>query len=539
MPFRHIDQFGIALSLLVLPLKNVKRMAGEIINMIKLKQVFLQRSKGISLESISKNVGCSRNTVKKYVRLAEKKGLALTTLVDLKTEELEQIFSEPTTMSKYRFADLEGLFPDYEIELQRVGVTRWTLWGEYKARYPDGYAYSLFCEYFRVWLKKHHATIHFEHLPGDKVFLDFTGKKLHLTDLQTGEITPVEVYVAVLGFSGLTYVEAVYNQKKEVFIATTENALYYFGGVPQALVPDNLKSAVTQADKYEPEINETFLDFANHYRTTVLPARSRKPKDKAMVENMVNIVYRRIFAPLRDRIFSSIKELNSAIWEQLENHNTLPLQKEAQSRREKFQEQEVSTLQPLPQSRYAFKRYKKAKVMKNCHIQIEKHYYSVPFRFIGKETMVVYTTQAVQIFCNHEQIAYHSRGIKAFSYTTVADHLPSSHRFVSEWSPEKFITWAENIDPEVKNYIEALLSQKAHPEQAYRSCIGILSLEKKLGRDRFIKVIRRGHFYKIYHYKAILKIIDGGLDMLFDPELEVQTDRLPYHKNIRGKESYQ
>ncbi len=311
-------------------------MAGEIINMIKLKQVFLQRSRGISLEAIGRNLSCSRNTVKKYLRLAEEKGLDIRTLIDLESHELERIFSEPTTISKYRFADLEGLFPDYEYQLKGVGVTRWTLWGEYKARFPNGYSYSLFCEYFRIWQQKSRATIHFEHLPGDKAFLDFTGKKLYLTDLKTGELTPVEAYIAVLGHSGLTYVEGVLNQKKEAFIQATENALHYFGGVPQALVPDNLKSAVTRADKYDPEINETFLDFANHYKTTILPARSRKPKDKAIVENMVNIVYLRVFAPLRDRHFSTLQELNLAIREQLEIHNNHPLQKEDYSRWEKF-----------------------------------------------------------------------------------------------------------------------------------------------------------------------------------------------------------
>ena len=514
-------------------------MAGEIINMIKLKQVFLQRSHGISLEAISRNVGCSRNTVKKYIRLAEEKGLAIDKLIALESHALEHLFSEPTTLSKYRFAELEALFPRYKTELNKLGVTRWTLWGEYKALHPDGYSYSLFCEYFRIWQEQSNATIHFDHLPGDKAFLDFTGKKFYLTDLKTGEITSIEAYIAVLGLSGLTYIEGVPSQKKEVFIRATENALHYFGGVPKALVPDNLKSAVTQADKYEPEINETFLDFANHYKTTILPARSRKPKDKAIVENMVNILYRRVFAPLRDRQFSTLQELNQAIREQLEIHNNLPLQKEPYSRWEKFRQLEATALQPLPQSRYSFKNYKKAKVMKNCHIQIEKHYYSVPFRFIGRETQVIYTTETIQIFLDHEQIAYHPRGLKPFGYTTLADHLPSTHRFVSEWSPEKFIHWAAHISPEVKTYIEALLGQKIHPEQAYRSCMGILSLEKKIGRERFINVIRRGHYYHIYHYKAIMKIVDGGLDMLHDPEQEVHAECLPHHHNIRGKESYQ
>jgi transposase len=514
-------------------------MAGETISMIKLKQIFLLRLQGTPYETISRSLGCSRNTVKKYVRLAEQRGLDPAALTRLEDHELEKLFSEPAVVSQYRYQDLESLFPHMEKELKRVGVTRWVLWGEYKARFPDGYAYSQFCDYFRQWEDRSSATAHFDHIPGDKVFIDFTGKKLGIVDPSTGEIQELEVLVAVLGYSGLTYVEAVPSQRKEVFIKTIENALWYFRGVPKALVPDNLKSAVTRVDKYEPEINETLLDFANHYGTTVYPARSRKPRDKALVENMVNIVYSRIFAPLRNRSFFHIRELNAAILELLEAHNNQPFQKEPVSRRQKYDLEEAAQLGTLPFERYLVKHYKTAKVMKNCHVQLEKQYYSVPYRYIGKEVKLIHTLQDVHIFLNQDRIAYHLKGLKPFGYTTQADHLPSSHRFVSEWSPEKFIVWAERISPEVKQYIAAILDQKSYPEQTYRSCLGILSMEKKVGRERLSKAVARATYYRIFHYKAIKKILEGGLDRLLDSDSEMVQTTLPLHQNIRGKDSFQ
>ena len=514
-------------------------MAGETISMIKLKQIFLLRLQGTAYETIARSLGCSRNTVKKYARLAEQRGLDPAALTAMEDHELEKLFSEPAVVSQYRYQDLESLFSDMEKELKRVGVTRWILWGEYKARFPDGYAYSQFCDYFRQWEDRYAATAHFDHTPGDKAFIDFTGKKLSIADPSTGEVLEMEVFVAVLGYSGLTYVEAVASQRKEVFLKVIENALWYFGGVPKALVPDNLKSAVTKTDKYEPEINETLLDFANHYGTTVYPARSRKPRDKALVENMVNIVYSRIFAPLRDRPFFHIRELNAAIGELLEIHNNQCFQKEPISRREKFALDEAPELTTLPTDRYLVKHYRTAKVMKNCHVQLEKHYYSVPYRYIGKEVKLIHTLQEVHIFLNQDRIAYHPKGLKPFGYTTHADHLPSSHRFVSEWTPEKFIAWAKRISPEVKTYIEAILNQKSYPEQAYRSCLGILSMEKKVGRERLIKAIERATYYRIFHYKAIKKIIEGGLDRLLDSDQDTAQTTLPFHQNIRGKDSFQ
>lgn len=515
-------------------------MAAETISMTKLKQIFLLKRQGESLRNIARITHTSKNTVKKYLRTAQEWNLAVETLAGKADHELEALFAEPAIESKDRHLDLLSFFPYMDKELCRVGVNRWLLWGEYKARFPDGYAYTQFCYHYRQWREVKAATGHFDRLPGDKTSLDFTGKKMQVVARDTGEIRQVDVLVVVLDYSGLTYVEALNSQKKEDLVAGAVRALSYFGGATRAIVPDNMKAAVTRADKYEADLNESFADFACHYGMAVVPARPRAPQDKPVVESMVGIIYTRIFAPLRNRTFFSLAELNAAMWELLEKHNHQPLQKESQSRWEKFRREEAAHLLPLPPAPYRIKHYKKARVMKNGHIQLEKHYYSVPYRYIGKDVKAVYTSEEVHVFLEADRIALHKRGIKPFGYTTQAEHLSSAHRFVSEWSAERFINWAGRISPEVKTYIETILSQKTYPEQAYRSCLGILSLEKKVGKDRLVGAIRRAQHYRIYHYKAIRKIIEGGLDILFEAETqENRQTRLPLHGNIRGKDDYQ
>lgn len=513
-------------------------MSGETISMIKLKQIFLHRRNGMALEAIARAISTSRNTVKKYIRLAQLKGLSIEELASMEDYQLERLFAEPTVVSKSRYEHLEGMFVWMERELKRTGVTRWILWGEYKARYPDGYAYTQFCEYYREWLEHRSATMHIDHQPGDKLFIDFAGEKLCLVNYEDGLVTEVEVYIAILGYSQLTYIEALYSQSKDDFLHATANALSYFGGVPRALITDNLKTAVTTADNYEPEINDSFLDFGNHYQTTIYPARSRKPKDKALVESAVNIMYKRVYAPLRNKSFCDLTELNDAIHELLEQHNKELFQKEKISRREKFEMSESKCLLPLPVEVYQLKHYKVAKVMKNCHVQLEKHYYSTPYRFIGKEVKIIYSRDHVHIFYKAERIAYHIRSYQPYTYTTIADHLPSTHQFVNDWNPEKFLSWADSIAPQVRIYLEEILEQRAYPEQAYRSCLGILTLAKKTSKERLIKAIERATYYQIYNYKTIKKILDGGLEMLFEQETEEQERTLPHHDNIRGKDHF-
>lgn len=512
-------------------------MAGKLLNMSKVKQIIRLKENGIGLRTISRSLGVSRNTVRKYLQQIETKGYSIKDLLAKESDELEQLFSTADQTSQARYEDLEKMFPYIKKELKRTGVNRWILWAEYKEKHPGGYSYPHFCAALRGWMSTKGATMHFEHLPADKLFIDFAGKKLHWIDRKTGEVYHVEVYVAILGYSQLTYVQAVSSQKKADYIAATENAMHYFGGVPQVLVPDNLKSAVHKADKYEADLNTDFADFANHYHTSVLPTRSYKPRDKAIVENAVRIAYSRIYAPLRNQVFFSIHELNRAIAQQLEIHNNTPFQKEPLSRRQKFEAQEKDKLLPLPQDRYELKCFKFIQVMKNCHIHlsVDKHYYSVPYRFIGKKVKMVYSASQVSVYYNKERIAFYKRDTKRFAYTTIKDHLPSAHQFVSEWNPDKFLSWAAAIDSKVKDYIAMILYNKTYPEQAYRSCVGILSQERKVGKKRLIAAIDRATSYGAYNYKIIDRILKGGLDRLAEEEQQTQ---LPFHENIRGKDNY-
>jgi transposase len=350
----------------------------------------------------------------------------------------------------------------------------------------------------------------------------------------------VEVFLGILGASQLLYVEGVMTQQKEDLIAVCENSLFYYGGVPAAVVPDNMKSAVTRSSKYEPTLNETFADFASHYGTTVLPARAFRPRDKALVENAVRLIYSRIYVKVRASTYYSLAELNAAIWEALEAHNNAPLRGRNYSRRQQFEEIERSALMPLPAMRYELKKQLFATVAKNGHVGLgtDKHYYSVPYRFIGKKVKLLYSRHTVEIYYNYERIALHRRNKAAYQYTTEKEHLASTHRFVSEWTPEHFAEWAGSIHEDVRLYVLKVLERKQHPEQAYKSCIGILSFAKKVGHDRLAKACQRALGYGAYNYKTIQKILELQLDQKDAPD---QTDQLPMplHDNIRGGEYYQ
>jgi transposase len=378
-----------------------------------------------------------------------------------------------------------------------------------------------------------------EHKAGDKMYVDFAGDKLSVIDKETGEEQSVEVFVSVLGASHLTYVEAVFSQKKEDFIGACEAAMHYYGGVPAAIVPDNLKSAVIKSSKYEPTINETFNDFAEHYSTAVLPARAYRPRDKALVENAVRIIYTRIYAKLNGHIYFTIEELNTAIRAALEEFNNTLLKGRNYSRRSQFEEIERHTLQPLPPLRYEFKKQLYVTVMKNGHVCLseDKHYYSVPYHLIGKKVKVMYCHQRVEMFYNYESVACHKRLKSPHNYTTDKDHMASTHRFVADWSPQRFLSWAEAIHKDVKFYIANILDKKQHPEQAYKSCVGILGLAKRVGNDRLIKACQRAMDYELFNYKTIQQILEKGLDAQTEDEESKQL-KMPLHDNIRGEDYY-
>lgn len=509
--------------------------------MIKIRQILRLQSQGLSKLQIAAQTGIARNTLKKYIKEFTSSGLSFEEINELSDKELEDLFVKPEDRPlNERLQTLFSLFPAIEKELKRKGVTRELLWKEYKTNHPDGVGLSQFKHYFSKWKAQVNPTMHMEHKAGDKLYVDFAGDKLEIINEQTGEVKPVEVFVAILGASQLTYVEAVMTQQKEDFIFACENALHYCSGVPRAIVPDNLKSAVSKSSKYEPTLNETFADFAEHYGTAILPARAYRPRDKALVENAVRIIYTRIYVKVKRHEYLTLQDLNAAILTALEEHNNAPLRGRNYSRRQQFNEVERNTLMPLPELRYELKKHQYATVAKNGHVGLsaDKHYYSVPYRFIGKKVKLLYSRSSVEIFYNYERIALHERTKSAYRYTTEKDHMASTHRFVSEWTPERFTSWAAGIHEDVRLYVLKVLDRKQHPEQAYKSCMGILGFAKKVGNDRLIKACQRALGYGAYNYKTIQKILERELDLRDAPD---ETDQLqmPFHDNIRGENYYQ
>lgn len=508
--------------------------------MIKIRQILRLHSQGRSKVQIAIQTGISRNTLKKYLKEFIGSELTFDEISELSDKDLEDLFIRPEEKPvNEKLQKLFSLFPVIDKELKKKGVTRELLWEEYKSQHPDGFGKSQFKHYYAQWKAQVNPTMHMEHKAGDKLYVDFAGEKLSITDKNTGTEQQVEVFVAILGASQLTYVAAVMTQQKEDFIAACEGALYYCGGVPAAIVPDNLKSAVTKSSKYEPTINETFADFAEHYGTTILPARAYRPRDKALVESAVRISYTRIYARIRGNTYYSLEELNAAIRAALEDHNNTLLKGRNYSRRQQYEEIERSALMPLPPLRYELKKQHFGTVGKNGHVGLgpDKHYYSVPYRFIGKKVKLLYSRHSVEIYYNYERIALHNRIKSAYHYTTDKDHLASTHRFVNDWTPERFISWAERIHEDVKLYILKVLDRKQHPEQAYKSCLGILGFAKKVGNERLTKACQRALGYGAYNYKTIQKILERELDKRDAPDESDQL-KMPFHDNIRGENYY-
>lgn len=516
-------------------------MANKTILMTKIRQILRSFTQGKSKVQISEQTGASRNTVKKYIRkfLAEK--MTFDMLSNLTDTELEVMFgsAEPPNKGE-RYEQLQRLLPDLEKRFKQKGVTIFMLWQNYLQAHSGGYGHTQFHTHFTGYIGRAKAVMHMNHKAGDKMYIDFAGEKLPITDKETGEVQVVEVFIAILGCSQLTYVEAVATQRRQDFIGACENAMQYFGGVPAAIVPDNLKSAVTKSSKYEPTINEAFADFAEHYGTAVLPARIYRPRDKSLVEGVVKIVYNRIYTQLSSHTYFTLESLNTAIMDALEQLNNAPFKGRNYSRRQQFEEVEKETLQPLPVYRYEFKQQHIVTVMKNGHVclVVDKHYYSVPYRYIGKKVKIQYTAGGVAIYYKYEQIAAHQRQYRKYHYTTIDEHLASAHRYLSEWTPEKFIEQAEAIDEEVAIYIQHVIENKQHPEQAYKSCSGILSLARKVGNQRLTMACRRAHSYGVYNYPIIVQILEKKLDALTDEEQQ-DAHAMPQHQNIRGSDYYQ
>jgi transposase len=505
--------------------------------MEKVREIIrLKQCCGLKHRPIARALNISRPIVKEYIEKIEAAGLDYATIEGIDDDTLLEILQGPQSTSE-RYQVLRQKFEYFAKELKRPGVTLQCLWQEYRVEHPEAYSYSQFCYHFQVWRNTSALTMHMSHKAGDKMFADFTGKKLQIVDRQTGEVQDVEVFVALLAASQNTYVEAVASQRKEDWITANQNAFYYFGGVPAAVVPDCLKSAVTKADKYEPDINPEYADFARHFQTVILPARPNRPKDKALVEGAVRIVYAWIFAALRDRIFYSLEELNQAIREELQKYNAKAMQKLGVSRKELFEQIEKAALRPLPQQRYTRRNFKSLKVQFNYHIYLsaDKHHYSVPYRYRAKQVRVIYTDAVVEIFHNNQRIAFHKRNRTPNGYSTVTEHMPSHHQAMSDWNPQRLIDWAGNTGDYVKAVVCHILAHRQHPEQGYKVCLGILNLAKKFDKERLNKACQIAVDFQHYSYKGIKNILENRLE---NQQLDC-FEAFPDHPNIRGNHYYQ
>jgi transposase len=520
-------------------------MANITISMNKIRKILRLYDQGKGKLTIAGYLDLSRTTVRKYITAFDTCGLSLKEVDSLGDAELEELFGKvqekKPSLGSQRMQALQRCFPKIERELKRTGVTRMLLWEDYMKEFPDGYRYTQFCRYFNDWLAKVNPTMHRTHKVGDKLFVDYAGEKLSYINKKTGEVVPVEVFVAILGASQLTYVEAVRSQQKEDFISACENTLHFLGGVPSAIVPDNLRAAVTRSHRYEPTVNETFEDFALHYDTCVLPTRAYKPRDKALVEGAVRIIYTRLYVPIRQKEYFSLSELNVAIWEYLAKHNNQLLKGRTYSRRMQFEEIERKELKPLPVDRYELKQSFHAKVNKDSHILLgtDKHYYSVPVRFLSKKVKIIYSASVVEIFSKFERIAIHKRSKVPHAYTTNNSHLSSTHRYSAERTPETFVERAEAIHSDVVAVIKSILESRRHEDQKIKTCEGILGLERKFGRDRLAGACRRAMDYGIdvRVFKTIQSILENNMDSqrenVFSQDLP-----MPSHENIRGEEYY-
>jgi len=507
--------------------------------MSKIRRLIQLHEQGRSNLFISDYLEISRTTVIKYLSLFTVLGISTDKLLSMSDVDLDKLFVEPLPkVMPPKLKDLYKFFPYMDKQLKKPGVTKTMMWQEYYSNHPGGFMSTQFCEHYQRWSKKANPVMHIVHKAGDKLYVDYAGKKLELVDKQTGEVRQVEFFVATLGASQYTYAEATLSQGKEDFIRSVENALYYYGGVPAAIVPDNLKSAVTKSNRYEPTLNDTFRDFSEHYGTTVLPARAYKPRDKSLVEGAVKIMYTRVYTHISKQCFHDLKSLNEAIWELLDIHNKTNFSGRSYSRLDLFNEVERKELLPLAKTRYEIKFQAIATVMLNGHVCLgqDKHYYSVPYQYIRKKVKLLYSATYVEVFYKYNRIALHKRSPNKFSYTTVKEHMASTHQFLTEWTPQRFINWGASIDKHVEVLIVNILEKKQHPEQAYKSCMGILSLEKKVGRDRLINACKRALEFNVYNYKTVLNILERGLDKTNNEQYSIEP--LPEHDNIRGKKYY-
>jgi len=507
-----------------------------------LKQIITLQLDGLSNRKIAEALGISRNTINGYTRLFKVCDYELQELLRLDNGALQELFPTHSTINNDRFDFLMRYFEKVNRWRNHPGFTFLYHYNEYRLQAKEPYSYTQFMEHYRRKYAKQRGSMKLEHEAGKELFIDFAGKKLHIVDKETGGQIPVEVFVAILPNSQYTYVQACMSQRREDLIACLSNSLSFYGGVPKAIVSDNLKSAVTRASKYEPEVNRSLKDFAHHNNCVVNPTRSYSPQDKALVENAVQLTYQRIYHPIRVMTFFSLKELNQQIRKHLEVYNNLLFQRKEASRRELFQSVERSYLKPLPSSTYQLKEYTRAKVQKIGYVYFspDKCYYSVPYRFIGKSTMIHYTQSTVEVYHYHERIALHQRKKSMGVYITNKTHLSSTHKDYTDWSPAYFKKMAAKHGSDVVACVEGLFIQCDYPEIAYKRAMGIIQLHRSYGSERLNNACKRARIAEFVSYTHIKNILANSLDKeeLNLAEENNARSHIPHHANIRGQKSF-
>ena len=511
-------------------------MAQERLTMRKIREVLrLKWECSLSNRAIARSCSISHSTVGEYVRRAKEAGLSWPLPDDLHEERLfKLLFPKPPDPGSRVIS-----CPDWSwvhAELRKKSVTLRLLWVEYREDHPTGYGYSQFCALYRKWAKRLNPSMRLTHKAGEKVFVDYAGQTVPVVDPDTGEVRQAQIFIGVLGASNYTYVEAQWSQELPNWINGHVRMFSFFGGVPEIVVPDNLKAGVKNPCRYEPDLNPTYQDLAEHYGVAVIPTRSGKPKDKAKAEVGVQVAERWILARLRNRTFFSLADLNHAIRELLGPLNERPMKHLERSRREFFELLDRPALRPLPEQPYVFATWKKARVNIDYHVEFDKHYYSVPYTLIHEEIDIRATQSTVEIFFKNKRVASHPRVKSPGRHTTLAEHMPTAHQKYLEWTPERLVRWAQSIGPHTAQLVQALLDSRKHPQQAYRSCLGLLRLAKRYGEDRLEAACRRALPAGIISYKGVKNILDAKLDQVESEEPSIVVP--DSHENVRGQSYY-
>jgi len=488
-----------------------------------------------SHREVAKSVGVSAGVVGSVLARAAGAGLDWPTVELLTDEALETRLYGKTEVSTRPLPDVQYIHR----ERRKAGVTLELLHLEYLEKHPDGYRYTQFCELYRQWCKQRGVSMRQVHRAGEKLFVDYSGKKPHIVDATTGETIDVELFVAVLGASNYTFAEATFTQQGTDWIASHTRALQFLGGVPEAIVSDQLKSGVTKSCRYEPGVQRTYEEFAAHYGTVVLPARPLHPKDKAKVEVGVQVVQRWILARLRNQTFFSLDEINERIGELLEELNERQMRLYGASRRSLFEQLDSPALKALPAESFVFGSWSKAKVNIDYHVEVDHHFYSVPHDLLREVVEVRSTASTVEIFLRGQRVASHVRGRHRGRHTTNPEHMPKAHREHAEWTPTRMIRWAESIGPKTQQLVSEILTERPHPEQGYRSCLGILRLAKRYGNERLEAACARAVAVRARSYRHVDSILKNGLDRIAPPAPPASEEAPPAtHENIRGGTYY-